>query len=122
MLTKLVVIIKCRLQDALHWMNCETPHSSTVLCPHKAHLHIMLTLRCSCHVQTLEAITMPVGRLTDLFLLLQVSGGLKLNESIMIDTLHPDGYGFTMMLYECFEAALQKRIDKSMFPSVLWTD
>ena len=67
---------------------------------------------------------MPLGRiyLISLFLLLQISDGLKINESIMADTLHPDGYGITMMLYECFEAALQKTIDQSIFPSVLWTD
>ncbi|KAL3143758.1 H/ACA snoRNP pseudouridylase subunit [Trebouxia sp. C0010 RCD-2024] len=52
----------------------------------------------------------------------EVPGGLTINKSIMNDTLHPDGYGFSMMLDECFEPALRRNIDSAMFPNVIWKD
>ena len=53
---------------------------------------------------------------------LQVEGGLTISKAIMNDTLHPNGFGFSMLLDDCLEPALRKDINPTIFPSVIWND
>jgi len=49
-----------------------------------------------------------------------VPGGLTINKQIMNDTLHPNGFGFSMLLDDCFEPALHGHVEA--MPSVVWND